>query len=250
MYPRLGRLLSCILCLSSLAGFSLAQQPAQNPQQQQPPAPPPQNPPAPPPAPNPFETVPQAQEPPKSQAPSQTLTPKKLQSPQAPKEPEAPSAADTIEAIEFRGARRVPQDTLRALLRSRVGDKLDDDLIQRDFAALWNSGRFDDLKVEKERGKTGWIVRWLVTERPMIRSITYEGNKSVSVSDILDRYKERKVSLTVESQYDPNKVQHAKMSLPSFSPNTATNTPPSPRRSTWCLPPPSASSSKSMKAPR
>ncbi len=208
MYPRPGRLLGCLLCLSCFAAFALAQQPAQNTQQ---PPPAPQNPPAPPPsAPNPFETVPQAQEPPKSQAPSETLTPKKLQNPQAPKEPEAPSAADTIEAIEFRGARRVPQDTLRALLRSRVGDKLDDDLIQRDFAALWNSGRFDDLKVEKERGKTGWIVRWLVTERPMIRSITYEGNKSVSVSDILDRYKERKVSLTVESQYDPNKVQHAK----------------------------------------
>src|SRR5206468_386221 len=37
-----------------------------------------------------------------------------------------------------------------------------------------------------------------------------EGNKSVTVSDILDRYKERKVGLVVESQYDPNKIQRAR----------------------------------------
>jgi len=154
---------------------------------------------------NPFETVPQSQEPvpaqpaPKAPAPAAQTA-----------QPAAPASSDEIEAIEFRGSRRVPQDTLRALIRSRVGDNLNEEMIQRDFAALWNSGRFDDLKVEKVRGEKGWIIRWEVTERPVVRSITYEGNKSVSVSDILDRYKERKVGLVVESQYDPNKVQHAK----------------------------------------
>jgi outer membrane protein insertion porin family len=44
----------------------------------------------------------------------------------------------------------------------------------------------------------------------VVRSIKYEGNKSVTISEILDRYKERKVGLVVESQYDPNKVQRAK----------------------------------------
>lgn len=206
MYDRLGSLQRAILCVVTLAmGARIeAQQQAQNPPQQQQQQQTQQQQPQKPPAANPFETVPQAQEPAPGQKPAPFETPKGAKAP-APAE-----SADTIEAIEFRGSRRVPQDTLRALIYSKVGDKLDDEVIHRDFAALWNSGRFDDLKVEKIRGKTGWIIRWLVTERPMIRSITYEGNKSVSVSDILDRYKERKVSLVVESQYDPNKVQHAK----------------------------------------
>ena len=76
--------------------------------------------------------------------------------------------------------------------------------------ALWNSGRFDDIRIEREPGKEGWIIRFVVVERPVVRSIKYEGNKSVTVSEILDRYKERKVGLVVESQYDPNKVQRAK----------------------------------------
>jgi outer membrane protein insertion porin family len=76
--------------------------------------------------------------------------------------------------------------------------------------ALWNSGRFDDLRIEREPGKEGWIIRFVVVERPVVRTIKYEGNKSVSVSDILDPYKDKKVGLVVESQYDPNKVQRAK----------------------------------------
>jgi len=91
-----------------------------------------------------------------------------------------------------------------------VGDRYNEETLHRDFIALWNTGRFDDIRLEREPGKTGWIIRFNVVERPVVRSIKYEGNKSISLSEILDRYKERKVGLSVEQQYDPNKVQRAK----------------------------------------
>jgi len=50
-----------------------------------------------------------------------------------------------------------------------------------------------------------------VTERPIIRRIEYRGNKSVSESDILDAFKQKKVGLTVESQFDPTKVKRAEV---------------------------------------
>src|ERR1700680_1355050 len=49
-----------------------------------------------------------------------------------------------------------------------------------------------------------------MVERRVIRSIKCEGTKSVTTSEILDRFKERKVGLSVESQYDPNKIQRAR----------------------------------------
>src|SRR5581483_11725397 len=52
-----------------------------------------------------------------------------------------------------------------------------------------------------------------VQEKPVIREITYQGLSSASQSDVLDRYKERKVSLTQESQYDPTKVKRAEVVL-------------------------------------
>src|SRR5665213_1052328 len=176
---------------------------------------------------NPFETIPQAA----PQAP--TPAPRAPQPPvQAPAQgpaietvkPTAPEAGqpqnlsfeDVVENIEFRGVRRVPADTLRAMIFTKRGDKYDPDQLHRDFMALWNTGRFDDIRIEREMGKTGWIIRFVMVERRVIRSIKYDGNKSVSTSEILDRFKERKVGLSVESQYDPNKIQRAKNVLQEY----------------------------------
>ena len=74
---------------------------------------------------------------------------------------------------------------------------------------LWNTGYFDDLRLELEEGDTGRIVRFVATERRVVRSIKYEGLKSATVSDVLERFKERRVGLSVETRYDPTRVQRA-----------------------------------------
>src|SRR5258708_9040189 len=74
----------------------------------------------------------------------------------------------------------------------------------------WNDNRFKEMTLQKEPGKTGYIVRFVVVERRVIRTINYPGMKSITVSEILDRFKERKVGLSTEAQYDPNKVQRAR----------------------------------------
>lgn len=194
---------------------------AQNPPAQQQPAPAPA-----PPAPaqekkpqNPFETVPEA---PPPQAPAQPQRPPAQQPPlETPKPAEQPKpqpGGPFIEAIEFRGQRRVPQDVLRALISTKKGDIFNQDDLHRDFMALWNSGRFDDITLETEPGASGGvIVRFVVTERRVVRSIKYgSGMKSLTVSEVLDRFKERKVGLSVESQYDPNKVQRAAVVIKEY----------------------------------
>src|SRR5579864_230063 len=168
---------------------------------------------------NPFENVPQTtpQAPAPAPAPAQQPGKPQLEAPKAPEAPAPAPAGNAIEAIEFRGARRIPQDTLRALIQSRKGDVYNEDALHRDFMLLWNSGRFDDIRIETEPGKTGLIVRFVVTERRVIRTINYgKGMKSVTVSEVLDRFKERKVGLSVESQYDPNKVQRAAVVLKEY----------------------------------
>ena len=184
-------------------------QPAQgqNPQAQPPKPQPPQSQ---PPKTNPFETIPNATPEPPKPPPAKVETVKP--EPNAPGRP----TEDVVESIEFRGARRVPQDTLRALIFTKPGDKYDEETLHRDFIALWNTKRFDDIKIEREAGKTGWIIRFVVVERRVIRSIKYDGMKSITVSEILDRFKERKVGLTVESQYDPNTVQRARNVLMDY----------------------------------
>jgi outer membrane protein insertion porin family len=198
--------LVCLCC--SIPNAAVAQQPA-------PPAQDKGNTPATPPKQtNPFEVVPLA-EPAKPAQPGQTPKPA-LEAPKPVEEAKPVELENAVEEIQFRGARRVPQDTLRALIFTKKGDKFEPEALRRDFMALWNTGRFDDITLETEPGKVGMIVRFVVVERRVVRSIKYEGIKSVTVSEILDRFKERKVGLSVESQYDPNKVQHATVVLKDF----------------------------------
>lgn len=153
---------------------------------------------------NPFENVPQAPERPTPPSNVQEAQPAKV-------------GENIIEAVDFRGQHRVPQDTLRALIYTKKGDVYDEEAIHRDFIALWNTGRFDDLRIEKEKGPSGGIIlRFLVTERRTVHTIDYTGNKSISKSEILDRFKDRKVALSPESQFDPGKVQRAKNVLQEY----------------------------------
>ena len=57
----------------------------------------------------------------------------------------------------------------------------------------------------------GKIVVFYLKERPIIRRIEYKGNKSISESDILDAFKDKKVGLSVEGQFDPTKIKHAEV---------------------------------------
>jgi outer membrane protein insertion porin family len=119
-----------------------------------------------------------------------------------------------IERIEFVGNRRVQKDTLLAKIFSRPGDPYNVDAVRRDFRALWNTQFFDDIRLEVEDSPdmpNGKILVFYVTERPIIRNINYKGNKSITESDILDAFKDRKVGLSVESQFDPTKVKRAEV---------------------------------------
>ncbi len=179
---------------------------AQTPQPAPPQSPPPAKKPA-----SPFENVPQAADPSK---PEQQKPATPFEAPKVVGEPAQPAArTDLIEAIEIRGARRMPADTLRAMIFTKKGDHFDPDTLRRDFMALWNTGRFDDITLEAEPGRSGTVIRFVLTERQVVRSIKYEGVKSATVSEILDRFKERRVGLSVEDQYDPNKVQRATVAL-------------------------------------
>ena len=190
-----------LLCLCAVTRSTAQTPPPAQPQQ---PAPTQQKKPQ-----NPFETVPEA--------PQQQPPPPTLETPKPAEQPTVQPGQKVIEGIEFRGQRRVSQDILRALITTKKGDLYSEDELHRDFMALWNSGRFDDITMETEPGPNGGvIVRFVVTERRVVRSIKYENMKSITVSELLDRFKERKVGLSVESQYDPNKVQRAAVVIKEY----------------------------------
>src|SRR5215813_6743970 len=125
----------------------------------------------------------------------------------------APQAGQIIENIDVSGNRRIPTETVKARVYSCSGDIYDEAALQRDLRSVWNSGYFEDVRMEREQSAKGWIIHIYVREKPTIRTIEYHGLNAVSQSDVLERYKKVKVGLTVDSPYDPTKVIKAKVVL-------------------------------------
>src|SRR5207247_8102404 len=120
---------------------------------------------------------------------------------------------ELVADVHIHGNRRIPAETIRSRIFTRPGDVYDPAAIERDFNSLWNTGYFEDIRFEREQTTKGWVIHVYVKERPTIRVIDYLGLNSVSKSDVLDRFKERKVGLSPESQYDPTKVKQAEVRI-------------------------------------
>ena len=129
-------------------------------------------------------------------------------------QPSANNTGRTISRIYFEGNRRIGRDTLLARMRTREGDPFNAETLDADFHALYNTHFFTDIRLEETddpNNPNGVIITFYLTERPVIRRIEYAGEKSITESDILDAYKEKKVSLSVDSQYDPTVVMRARV---------------------------------------
>lgn len=120
---------------------------------------------------------------------------------------------DVITEIQIHGNRRIPAETIKARIFTHAGDIYDPQGLERDFNSLWNTGYFEDIRFEREQTPKGWRIHVYVKEKPTIREINYTGLSSVSTSDVLDRFKERKVGLSVESQYDPTRIKKAEVAI-------------------------------------
>ena len=111
------------------------------------------------------------------------------------------------------GNRRIPKESVLARLYSHQGDLYDETVVDRDFNSLWNTGYFENIRIERvDTPKCVQLVIY-VLEKPTIREINYKGLNAVSQSDVLERFKKAKVALSVESQYDPTKIKRAEVVL-------------------------------------
>ncbi|NLT65236.1 MAG: outer membrane protein assembly factor BamA [Acidobacteria bacterium] len=118
-----------------------------------------------------------------------------------------------IERIDIRGNRRVPEDNIRFYIQSRPGEPYDVVRLERDLRELYRSNSFENIEIQERDGDVGKIITFVVKEKPLIRAIEYSGNKSFAESDILDAFKEKKVGVSIDSQYDPSKVRAAERAL-------------------------------------
>ncbi|MDX2031404.1 MAG: outer membrane protein assembly factor BamA [Blastocatellia bacterium] len=121
-----------------------------------------------------------------------------------------------VEDVEIRGNRRIPRESILYYVQSKPQDRFDQALAQRDLQAIIQMGLFDPIatKLYIEDGpRGGKIIIFQVKEYPIIRDLQYRGLKSSTESEVLTRFKERRVQVSKESQFDPAKANGARIVL-------------------------------------
>jgi outer membrane protein insertion porin family len=117
-----------------------------------------------------------------------------------------------VEEVDIQGNRRLRKDDILYWIQTRPGDPYNADQVARDLQTLNGLGFFEKTETKvtiEDAPRGGYRVTFFVKELPIIRDIQFEGLKSVSESDVLKTFRERRVGVSKEAIYDPVKVRNA-----------------------------------------
>src|SRR3990172_978375 len=93
--------------------------------------------------------------------------------------------APIVNALEIRGNRKLEEATIRAKIKTDVGQPFNKKTVQDDIRALYQLGYFDDVAVELESFEGGVKLVFNIKEKPTITSINVEGNENIK-RDLID----------------------------------------------------------------
>jgi outer membrane protein insertion porin family len=114
-----------------------------------------------------------------------------------------------IERVEVAGNTSVASDTIRVYLGISPGDSYDPTTIRSNFPNLWQTGLFDDIRVEADQGAAGVVVRITVKERPRIGAIEYRGNKALNAAKIQEVLEQDRIDLHIGSTIEQTQMRRA-----------------------------------------
>jgi outer membrane protein assembly factor BamA len=95
-------------------------------------------------------------------------------------------AAPTVVSVSVTGNAHIPTDRILSVVKTKAGDPFDPAVVQQDLRAISDLGFFADQAppIVKQR-PDGVAITFRVIENPVVTSIRFEGNKSVSADTLL-----------------------------------------------------------------
>ena len=138
-----------------------------------------------------------------------------MRDPQTSPAPSGPNGTGpsgrTIRDIQFQGNEMLPAETLSYYLGLETGQPLDENQLDQNIKELWNRSLIDDIRVETTSTADGGVnVLIVIKERPVLRSISYEGLKRISKTDIQDKLATQRIRLREGEPMSLGELQRVK----------------------------------------
>lgn len=91
-----------------------------------------------------------------------------------------------VKTIDVAGMRKLEKDAIVNRLVSKPGESYSDDKLREDVQALFKSGYFTNVEVDRVITGSDVALTYHVTEKPSIVEIVYEGNSEVKNDDLAE----------------------------------------------------------------
>jgi len=91
-----------------------------------------------------------------------------------------------VRGIEFTGIKNVEERDLLNVLITEVGYPLKSSEVRQDIKSVFKQGQFENVEVQVEPLKDGVRVRFICTERPIIKKIIYRGIDELNDTELAD----------------------------------------------------------------
>ena len=91
-----------------------------------------------------------------------------------------PPEGKKVKEIKIMNNKIVSSATIRAKLKTRKGMVFSQDVLNEDLKRLYGLGFFEDIAIDVEEEEDGFVVSFIVSEKPVIDAIFFEGNKAIN----------------------------------------------------------------------
>ena len=88
--------------------------------------------------------------------------------------------------IRIEGNRRIESAAILNVVKVKAGDILLGDKTDTDIRAIYKLGHFQDVQVMKGESDKGLVLIYSVQEKPIVREVTFEGNKEITTEKLKD----------------------------------------------------------------
>jgi len=91
---------------------------------------------------------------------------------------------NTVIEIRIEGNQQIPQSAIKVHIQTRVAAEYKEDVIRQDKQRLLKTGQFESVRATATTTNKGYIVTFVVKERPLVAGLQFVGNKSISTDDL------------------------------------------------------------------
>ncbi len=112
----------------------------------------------------------------------------------------AQESAQLIKAIKIQGNKRIEAPAIRGRISLKEGGPFIAEKIREQIRAVYQMGYFEDVRVETEPVAGGVAVIFVVTEKPFVTEILYDGNDNIKDEKLTEKLTVRPQSFLDQQQ--------------------------------------------------